>query len=120
MDFRQWLAERDQAIAPYLAQLFQQIGADSLREITIESERDGVAVASIDVGGSKKKVTYVWVEGYWVPKSLADRWAASVQELETGARIEPCCSGDGCFGGATANRTLAGFVGQRYRCRFLS
>ena len=55
MDFRQWLAERDQAIAPYLAQLFRQIGADSLREVTIESERDGVAVASIDIGGSKKK-----------------------------------------------------------------
>ena len=79
MDFREWLVERDQAIAPYLAQLFQQIGFDSLREVTVESEADGVAVASVNVDGSTRKVTYVWVDGYWVPKSLADQWSASVE-----------------------------------------
>ncbi len=79
MDFRQWLIERDQAVAPYLAQLFQQIGAEALREVTIESEVNGVAVASIDMNGSKRKVSYAWVDGYWVPKSLADQWATSVQ-----------------------------------------
>lgn len=79
MDFREWLIQRDQAIAPYLAQLFQQLGRDSLRQVTVESESNGVAVASIDVEGSKRKVTYVWVDGYWVPKSLAETWATSVQ-----------------------------------------
>ena len=36
-------------------------------------------MASINVGGSQTKVTYVMVEGYWVPKSMADQWATSVQ-----------------------------------------
>jgi hypothetical protein len=77
-DFRQWLAERDLAIAPYLAQLFRQIGVDSLRQMNIESEQNGMAVASFSVNGAPRKVTYVLVEGFWVPKSLADQWPAMV------------------------------------------
>ena len=73
-DFRQWLVERDQAMAPYLAQLFQQMGVGSLRQVTIESEENGVAVASFTINGAPRRVTYAMVEGYWVPKSLADQW----------------------------------------------
>lgn len=84
-DFRTWLQARDGAVAPYLARLFQQIGAESLREVSVESENNGTAVASIDIGGTKTKVTYVTVEGYWVPKTLADQWAATMQEWKQSA-----------------------------------
>lgn len=83
-DFRQWLAERDQAIAPYLAQLFQQIGMGSLRQVTIESEQNGLAVASFTVDGAPRRVTYALVEGYWVPKSLADQWGEQVATWKQG------------------------------------
>jgi hypothetical protein len=79
MDFREWLAARDQAMAPYLAQLFQQLGEESTRSITVDSESDGVATATIDVDGAKRQVTYVMIDGYWVPKSMADQWPATVQ-----------------------------------------
>lgn len=77
MDFGQWLAERDTAIAPHLAKLFQQLG-ETDRSIMVDSEKDGVAVVSIDNGGSKSKITLRLVEGYWVPKTLADGWSELV------------------------------------------
>lgn len=82
--FGEWIGERDAVIAPYLAQLFEQLGSDPWREITIDSEKDGTAVASIDIDGATTKVTYSNVEGFWVPKSLADNWATSVESWKSG------------------------------------
>ncbi len=86
--FSTWLAERDQAIAPYIAQLFKY--DDSMgRQITVESEANGTAQVSLTRNAQTSKVAYVSVEGYWVPKSLADQWASKVEawrsELEQGA-----------------------------------
>ncbi len=77
-DFPQWLSERNAAIAPYLSQLFKQYGGIAQRQIKLESEKDGVAVIEIDQDGTKSKVSYTSVEGYWVPKTLADQWTDSV------------------------------------------
>lgn len=77
MDFGQWLAERDQAIAPHLAQWFNR-NSDSIREINVESEKNGVATVTITQGVASSKVAFVNVEGYWVPKTLADRWTQTV------------------------------------------
>lgn len=76
-DFDQWLAERDQDIAPHLARLFQQSSGE--RQIMVDSEKDGVAVVNM----GEAKVSYTLVEGYWVPKSLADNWAESVASWKT-------------------------------------
>lgn len=86
--FSEWLSERDQAIAPYLAQVFER--SDTVgREITVESEQDGVAQVNMTQGTQTSKVTYVSVEGYWVPKSLADQWTEKVaawrNEFDQGA-----------------------------------
>lgn len=78
MDFGQWLAERDQVIAPHLARLFEQAGVDAARQFTVDSERDGTAIVSIESVAGKSKLTLQLVEGYWVPKTLADGWAKSV------------------------------------------
>lgn len=79
MDLRQWLAERDQAVAPYAAQLFEQSGPSPSRKITVESEKDGTAVVTIEKDERPSRVTYTQVEGYWVPKTIADGWAESVE-----------------------------------------
>ncbi|MDB4676600.1 hypothetical protein OAF09_00070 [bacterium] len=78
-DFRQWLEQRDEAIAPYLSLLMQQLGLDSLRQMNVESEQDGVAVVSVSAGGESFQDNYVQVEGYWVSKSLADQWSEEVE-----------------------------------------
>lgn len=75
--FSEWLSDRDKAIAPYLAQFFRY--SDSFgRTIAVESEKDGVAVVSMTKGSETSKITYVSVDGYWVPKSLADSWSTKV------------------------------------------
>lgn len=82
MDFGDWLAQRDQAIAPHLAQLFR-LGGESLgRQITVDSEGNGLATVTITGNSGGSKVTYALVEGYWVPKKLADQWAQSVEALK--------------------------------------
>ncbi len=81
MDFGQWLAERDQAIAPHLAQWFNR-NPDSIREITVDSEKNGIATVSIVQGVESSKVAFTMVEGYWVPKTLADRWTETVDSYK--------------------------------------
>lgn len=81
MEFGQWLAERDQAIAPHLAQWFN-VNADSTREITVDSEKDGIATVSIVQGTESSKVLFTMVEGYWVPKTLADSWTQTVDSYK--------------------------------------
>lgn len=77
-NFREWLANRDTAIAPYLAQL-NQLDGETGRTFTVDSTRGTTAVVSISSGGMSQKVTFAQVDGYWVPKSLADGWAASIE-----------------------------------------
>ena len=77
-DFRSWLAERDQVIAPHLAQLYTNIDAEP-RMISVDSSKGGEAVVSIESDGNKSKVTYTNVEGFWVPKSLAESWSSTVE-----------------------------------------
>ncbi|MGC6444360.1 MAG: hypothetical protein ACON4H_17035 [Rubripirellula sp.] len=81
-DFREWLEERDQVIAPYLAQLIDQLGAASLQQSVVESEENGVAVVNTTTGGVSMKSAYVQVEGFWVPQSLADTWAEDFEQMK--------------------------------------
>ncbi|MEE2938297.1 MAG: SHD1 domain-containing protein [Planctomycetota bacterium] len=86
--FSEWLKERDREVAPYIAQLFKY--DDSLaRAITVESEKNGIAQVSLTRDSQTSKVTYVSVDGYWVPKTLADQWPNLVEdwknELSNGA-----------------------------------
>ena len=81
-DFRPWLAERNAAVAPYLAQLFEQLDVTSAQQFNVESEENGVAVVNVSSGGIDTQVSYVQIEGYWVPKSLADTWAEEVTSMK--------------------------------------
>ncbi|MDG2223482.1 MAG: hypothetical protein P8L85_19020 [Rubripirellula sp.] len=86
--FSQWLKERDREVAPYIAQLFNY--DDSLaRAIVVESEKNGLAQVSLTQDSQTSKVTYVSVDGYWVPKTLADQWPSMIEdwknELSNGA-----------------------------------
>ncbi len=78
MDFGQWLAERDKVIAPHLAQIFQKAGSSTARQISVDSEKDGTAMVTINQAGVKSNVAYTLVEGHWVPKTIADTWAEKV------------------------------------------
>jgi len=86
-DFRQWLQERDAAIAPYLAQLIDQLGAASLQQVNVESEENGIAVVSVSTGGVGLQSNYVQVEGHWVPQSLTETWAEDLENMKQSASL---------------------------------
>lgn len=76
-DFRSWLVDRDNAMAPYLAKLFQYSG--SARTITVESEKGDTVVADV---GEGNKVSFTNVDGFWVHSSLAEGWDDNIQSLK--------------------------------------
>lgn len=82
VSFGQWLTERDKAIAPYLAQLVDGIGLNISRQVTVKSEKDGVAVISVEQDGAARDIQLVAIDGYWVPKTIADDWAANIESLK--------------------------------------
>ena len=82
---RQWLEERDAAIAPYLAQLLEELGAASAQQFNVESEENGVAIVSASAGGITTQSNYVQVEGYWVPQTLAETWAEEFASMKESA-----------------------------------
>ncbi len=82
ISFGQWLSERDQVIAPYLAQLVDRIGLSIGREITVKSEKDGVAVINVEQDGGARDIQLVSIDGYWVPKTIADDWTANIESLK--------------------------------------
>ena len=83
---RDWLAERDKAISPYLAALSEYSGAMGQQSFELVSEKDGVANVKASVGEFSVTIPYTKVEGFWVPKELADRWPTlmkdKLQELD--------------------------------------
>ena len=84
-DFRQWLEGRDAAMAPYLAELIDLLGLQSLQQFTVESEENGVAMVNVSSAGISMSSAYVQVEGYWIPQSLAETWQEDVEEMKQAA-----------------------------------
>ena len=82
VSFGQWLTERDKVIAPYLAQLVDQIGLSIDRQVTVKSEKDGVAVITVEQDGVSRDIQLISIDGYWVPKTIADEWAANIDSLK--------------------------------------
>lgn len=72
VSFGQWLTERDKVIAPYLAQLVDRIGLSIGRQVTVKSEKDGVAVISVEQDGASREIQLVSIDGYWIPKTITD------------------------------------------------
>ncbi len=88
-DFRQWLENLDRAVAPYVAALMEQQSLSNVRNFGVESETADKAVVTMTQSGGDKKVTFVNVDGYWVPEAMAKSWAddmaARKSELEAAA-----------------------------------
>ncbi|HBV61880.1 MAG TPA: hypothetical protein DEF45_02550 [Rhodopirellula sp.] len=82
VNFGQWLTARDKVIAPYLAQLVDRIGLSIGRQVTVKSEKDGVAVISVEQDGASRDIQLVSIDGYWVPKTIADEWDANIDSLK--------------------------------------
>ncbi len=80
--FGQWLTERDEVIAPYLAQLVDQIGLSIGRQVTVKSEKEGAAVISVEQEGAARDIELISIDGYWVPKTIADEWAKNIDSLK--------------------------------------
>jgi hypothetical protein len=78
MSFGQWLAQHDQQMAPYLARLVDQMNVEVERQISVTSVKGDAATIAIQQNGASRPVQMVKIEGYWVPKTLADRWAPNV------------------------------------------
>ncbi len=79
--FETWLKTFDAATADHFAQAFR-LSSIAARTITVESEKDGVAIVTIENDAGKSKVTYQNVEGFWVPKSMADSWTDKIASMK--------------------------------------
>ena len=55
-------------MAPYLAELIDLLGLQSLQQFTVESN----SVAMVNVGRYQYELRLCAVEGYWIPQSLAE------------------------------------------------
>ena len=71
---RDWIMQRDQAMAPYLAAIGQYTGGMNQQTFELVSEQDGVANVKVTAGELSATIPYSKVEGFWVPKDWADHW----------------------------------------------
>lgn len=106
-EFRQWLADVDRAIAPYVAALIEQ--ADARRQFSVQSETADSAVVKMTHAGVDKDVNFVNIEGYWVPKQMADSWANSIAAIR--AEIEQAPAGGYLAEPLAALASLSAIVG---------
>lgn len=102
--FGEWLRQRDQASAPYLAALIDQYGANAPSWTLVEGAKDQVVLqaqgpassqpgpASSQQGSGMLSIEMKKVDGYWIPASLADGFSdwieqqtAALKEYEDGA-----------------------------------
>lgn len=81
-DFGQWLNERDQVIAPYVAGL---VDLSTPRQFNVVSESADKAKVKITSGGQEREIEFLNVDGYWVPKSFADSWSERITSLKEAA-----------------------------------
>lgn len=79
--FEKWMKQFDAATADYIAQTYRMSNAAN-RTVTVESETAEAAVVTIDASGGKSKVTFQNVDGFWVPKSMADKWTDDVAAIK--------------------------------------
>jgi hypothetical protein len=89
MPLRAWLAERDRAMAPYIAALNDLAGGLNRQTFELASEKDGTATVTVTMGDVSSQVAYTNVEGFWVPKSLADGWAQMITDARTKLQETP-------------------------------
>ncbi|MGI9472349.1 MAG: hypothetical protein ACR2NZ_12480 [Rubripirellula sp.] len=76
--FGKWLAERDKAMAPYLARLVEQMGLGVARQISVKSEKGDTASITVEQDGVSRAVEMVKIEGYWVPKTISEPWSENI------------------------------------------
>lgn len=79
----EFLKSFDQRASPYLAQLFGFRDLTLSRTVTVDSTKGTTASVTIDQGGKKQRVAFTQVDGYWVPKSVADGWDKNIAEMKT-------------------------------------
>lgn len=79
--FEKWIKQFDAATADYIAQAYRMSAATD-RTITVQSETADAAVVTIETSAGKSKVTFQNVDGFWVPKSMADAWTDDVAAIK--------------------------------------
>ena len=104
-EFEQWLEDWDAVIAPHVAEMVTKAELDFDSYTQVVSEGEGTATITTGTGGAPVQVEMVLVEGFWVPKSLADSWendvATAKQRLEqipAGAFMAPQAAMSGLVG----------------------
>ena len=83
---REWLLERDAAIAPYLAEVFQRSSAAAPTITSKKEKGKTVAIKIATERGDKGPVTMTVsikkVDDVWVPESIVDAWSTVVPETK--------------------------------------
>jgi len=77
---REWLLQRNQAISPYVAEMYRR-GTLSPPEFAVEKGRGKEVTLIMTRGETEDKVPLVKVENVWLPKSIADAWEGKTKEI---------------------------------------
>ena len=107
--FRQWLADLDNRVAPYMAELYPLYFP---QDITVVQEANGKATIQAGMGG-RIKGQLINVEGHWVLDSMApDKWKADVESQRKLLANLPDAQEGGAFGTMMASTFLLGIDQQ--------
>lgn len=108
--FRQWLADLDNRIAPYMAELYPLYFPQT--KITVVNESNGKATIQAGLSGAIKG-QLISVDGHWVLDSMApDKWKAEVEAQRKLLASLPDSQEGGAFGTAMASTFLLGIDQQ--------
>ena len=99
MPLKNFIAQRSDAMAPYLADLLTQV-SPSMGRVAIEevSEKDGVTSVKITLGEMTINQSFTQVEGMWIESSRAAKWAedmAAAKQFVADTPVGTAFSGEG-------------------------
>ena len=81
--FRDWLMQRDLAMAPYIAELNSFAGSFSQPSYELVSEQGDVAKVKTTVGQVTSTVDFANIEGFWIPKEWSDKWEENIAKTRS-------------------------------------
>ncbi|NND96373.1 MAG: hypothetical protein HKN47_03475 [Pirellulaceae bacterium] len=87
--FENWLAQRSDAMAPYLAEMTRIAGGSSLPSFQMVSEKDGVTTVKVTVDSTEITQTYTQVDGFWVQSELATNWPTMIADAKKSLEDTP-------------------------------
>ena len=86
---RQWLLERDKALAPYLNVWNTDVASLAAPTFELDKEEEGLVVVKVTAEGQSMQATFSKVEDRWVQEEMSKAWAENVAAVREEIRAAP-------------------------------